>query len=70
MGNENAALAAALSNLHDVLQKVQREAAQTVLRQQDSSSWPEGYFDKTAGAFAHEPFERGPQGDLPEREAW
>ena len=35
-----------------------------------SGGWPEGYFARTAGALAGEPFERPQQGVLPEREAW
>ena len=34
------------------------------------NGWPEGYFAETAGALAGEPFERPPQGELPERESW
>jgi len=34
------------------------------------NGWPEGYFAETAGALANEPFERGPQGELPNRESW
>jgi hypothetical protein len=34
------------------------------------SIWPAGYFEQTAGALAGEEFERPPQGELPEREAW
>jgi hypothetical protein len=34
------------------------------------SAWPEGYFEKTAGAFANEPFERPPQLPFEKREEW
>ena len=34
------------------------------------TGWPEGYFEATAGAFAHEPLERPPQLPLERREAW
>ena len=33
-------------------------------------SWPRGYFEKTAGAFANEPFERPPQLPFEKREEW
>jgi hypothetical protein len=29
-------------------------------------TWPAGYFEETAGAFAGEPFERAPQGAVPD----
>ena len=32
--------------------------------------WPDGYFERTAGALAGEEFERPKQGNQPEREAW
>lgn len=32
--------------------------------------WPEGYFERTAGALAGELFERRSQGPLPTREEW
>ena len=34
------------------------------------STWPADYFEQTAGAMEGEEFERPPQGELPEREAW
>jgi hypothetical protein len=34
------------------------------------SSWPAGYFEATAGAFAGEIFERPPQGSFPNRDVW
>lgn len=34
------------------------------------SAWPDGYFEKTAGALAGERFERPAQGELTQREAW
>jgi len=36
----------------------------------ESSGWPEGYFEETAGSFADEPLERAPQGELPKRDEW
>jgi len=33
-------------------------------------SWPRDYFEKTAGAFANEPFERPPQLPFEKREEW
>ncbi|XZE19542.1 antitoxin family protein [Pirellulaceae bacterium SH449] len=33
-------------------------------------SWPEGYFQQTAGALANERFERPSQGTLPNRGEW
>ena len=33
-------------------------------------SWPKGYFDETAGAFANEMFERPGQWPLEKREEW
>ena len=35
-----------------------------------SQQWPEGYFERTAGALAGEPFDRPQQGSSPTREAW
>ena len=32
--------------------------------------WPDGYFERTAGALAGEPFERPSEGSAPDREAW
>jgi hypothetical protein len=44
MGNENAALAAALANLHRVVEKVQRETAPSdALLSQQNKNWPTGY---------------------------
>ncbi len=34
------------------------------------NGYPVGYFAETAGALADEPFERAPQGDLPDPKAW
>lgn len=34
------------------------------------TDWPAEYFEQTSGAFADEPFERPPQGNLPVREDW
>jgi len=36
----------------------------------NGDNWPEDYFQKTAGAFAGERFERPPQGELPLRDKW
>jgi len=35
-----------------------------------TNTWPEGYFEQTAGAFANEPFERPPQPPFEKREDW
>jgi hypothetical protein len=35
-----------------------------------ASVWPEKYFERTAGAFAGEPFERPPQLPFEKREEW
>lgn len=35
-----------------------------------ANGYPPGYFDELEGVFADEPFERGPQGELPERQDW
>ncbi len=35
-----------------------------------SSAWPEKYFERTAGAFAGESFERPPQLPFEKREEW
>lgn len=35
-----------------------------------ASAWPEKYFERTAGAFAGEPFERPPQLPFEKREEW
>jgi hypothetical protein len=34
------------------------------------SSWPDGYFEQTAGALAGEEIQRPPQGELPTRDDW
>lgn len=34
------------------------------------NGYPVGYFAETAGAFADEPFERPPQGELPPPKVW
>ena len=39
-------------------------------RQDSANGWPEGYFERTAGAFAKEPLERPPQLPFEEREDW
>jgi hypothetical protein len=74
MGNENAALVAALASLRKALENVQADTAarDTLLMQQARlpQQWPEGFFATTEGAFANEPFERAPQGELPQREKW
>lgn len=38
--------------------------------QATSNGWPEGYFERIAGALAGEEFERPPQGELPQRDSW
>jgi hypothetical protein len=35
-----------------------------------ASAWPKGYFERTAGAFAGEHFERPPQLPFEKREEW
>jgi len=35
-----------------------------------SQQWPEGYFERTAGALAGERIDRPQQGSSPTREAW
>jgi hypothetical protein len=34
------------------------------------ADWPAGYFERTAGALAGEPFDRPAQGESPVREGW
>ena len=51
------------------LTEMVRRAMQQVDKQSDSG-WPEGYFEATAGSFSDQPLERGPQGELPQREKW
>lgn len=34
------------------------------------TEWPSEYFERTAGVFANEPFERPDQGEYPDREDW
>ena len=34
------------------------------------STWPDGYFEQTAGSFAGEPLERSPQGEPTTRDSW
>ena len=46
----------------DVLRLVRKGAAK--------GGWPAGYFQRTAGVFAGESFERPPQGGDEVREAW
>jgi hypothetical protein len=45
-------------------------AEPTLLPRAPSTTWPDEYFEQTAGTLAGEPFERSPQGDLPNREDW
>lgn len=55
------------------LEPLVREAMDQVEKEEPSdsaSTWPFGYFEATAGAFAGEEFERPPQGDLPRRDDW
>ena len=54
------------------LEGVVRELLATVDQQarSDMSTWPEGYFDETAGALADEPIERPLQGDVEPRVSW
>ena len=35
-----------------------------------ANGYPPGYFDEFEGVFADEPFERAPQGELPEPKDW
>jgi hypothetical protein len=74
MGNENAALAAALTNLQYVVEKVQLQTKQqdAMLLQQMTlpSKWPDDFFSTTEGAFANEPFDRPEQGESQERDEW
>jgi hypothetical protein len=35
-----------------------------------AAQWPDGYFERTAGALAGEQFDRPQQGTSPTREAW
>ena len=35
-----------------------------------ANGYPPGYFDELEGVFADEPFERAPQGQLPEPKDW
>ncbi|HSU68893.1 MAG TPA: hypothetical protein VLJ39_18570 [Tepidisphaeraceae bacterium] len=55
------------------LEKLVRDALALVeptARARRQSPWPEGYFQRTAGALAGEELERPAQGELPQREAW
>jgi len=45
-------------------------AAQGAPPKKMESSWPSGYFEATAGAFAGEIFERPPQESFPNRDVW
>jgi predicted DNA-binding antitoxin AbrB/MazE fold protein len=44
--------------------------ADIVLHPQSSPTWPQGYFDQTAGALTNEHFERPSQGNQSQRESW
>jgi hypothetical protein len=48
---------------------VARQSAQGPVPDQ-TDHWPEHYFERTAGAFADEPFERSPQLPFEERAEW
>lgn len=54
------------------LEQLVREAILLVQPQavEPGKSWPPRYFDETAGAFADETFERPPQSEFPQRDAW
>ena len=55
------------------LESLVRDALESV-EQEDgggsASNWPVSYFEQTAGALAGDEFERPPQGELPDRDAW
>ena len=55
------------------LEELVRDAisrAENVEPNGSDKEWPLGFFEKTAGAFANEPFERPDQGKYPAREGW
>ncbi len=56
----------------ELVEKLVRDALSLALAHGGvaARSWPEGYFEKTAGALAGERLERPEQGTIPIREAW
>lgn len=50
----------------DVLVVIQQASGATGV---SGTGWPEGFFERFAGAFAADPLERGAQGELEVREA-
>lgn len=52
----------------DLPEKSEVEFELRVVGKKDA--WPEGYFQQTAGVFAHELFERPEQGMMPSRGEW
>lgn len=52
------------------LESIVRSAIAKFDERSETAQWPEGYFEEVLGALQNEPFERAPQGELPERESW
>jgi hypothetical protein len=70
MGNENATLTVALNALQQAVEEAQRQTSHAIPATSAlPEPWPADYFHSTAGALAGEPFDRGPQGALPEPDA-
>ncbi len=52
------------------LENLVRDAIRLAEAAPPPTGWPDDYFEQTAGAFANEPLERAPQGELPQRDSW
>ena len=79
MSTREALIREILKQPEPLLREVQHYLAFLVEHQQSksngagasqSAAWPEGYFQRTAGAFAHEPFERIPELPFEQRQDW
>jgi hypothetical protein len=59
-----------LQEMHRYLDSVIEQRTQNDNGTGTKATWPEGYFHRTAGAFANELFERPPQLPFEKREEW
>jgi hypothetical protein len=79
MSTREALIQEILKQPEPVLRELQHYLASLVEHQQNrtngisapaAETWPAGYFQKTAGAFAGEPLERPPQLPFEKRQEW
>ncbi|MBI3850620.1 MAG: hypothetical protein HY298_10175 [Verrucomicrobia bacterium] len=77
MSTRDALIQELMKQPEEVLREVRRYLASVVEHQTHNgngagatTTWPEGYFQRTAGAFANEQFERPSQLPFENREEW